>query len=694
MVKSVKTAPAVEVLGADDHDMSQDMISANALKVLNRLIDGGFDAFLVGGGVRDALVGQQPKDFDVATDASPEEVRELFRNSRIIGRRFRLVHVLFGRDVIEVATFRAAHDKGDGGEVGDAGQIVRDNVFGTVEEDAIRRDFSVNALYYNIANDSITDYCGGLNDMRDGVFRLIGDAVTRCEEDPVRVLRAARLSAKLSFDIHKDTLKAMKKTRHALAEVPAARLFEEMLKLFQGGYAERSFNAVREHGLLPYLFPLLAPRLENDTVGLEELLTTALQNTDARVAAGKPITPYYLLSFMLWPDVEQRARSHVADGMPVAEAIGTAADSVTAEQVRIIAIPRRFSEPMREVWALQLLLEHADASNIEAIMQSRRFRAAYDFLLLRASIDDTLQPLADWWTDIQAATYDQRDEMIETKPVVEGYWGESPEQLENLVVPVPPSNDRKNNRDRNKKPRRGGQGRDNTRDNQSRDNQGGDGKGRDAQTDGKPSRGASKPQADDSSGSSPGNQRGPRKPRTNDSDNVGNRQKPARRQQRSAGHENWDDDNFGNRALPEETEDTYTIYDEIQPEHNANRDAAELLGMPSQRRQRGGRKRPAGNANGQGRRRNPNAGNSAGNGNSAGGNGQARRKKRSTRRRPDNAQNGAAGNQAAASEGRGQGGGSKKAASKKAGGQGMNGQRRRRSRTRRPSNSAPDGNAD
>lgn len=675
MVKSVKTAPAVEVLGADDHDMSQDMISANALKVLNRLIDGGFDAFLVGGGVRDALVGQQPKDFDVATDASPEEVRELFRNSRIIGRRFRLVHVLFGRDVIEVATFRAAHDKGDGGEVGDAGQIVRDNVFGTVEEDAIRRDFSVNALYYNIANDSITDYCGGLNDMRDGVFRLIGDAVTRCEEDPVRVLRAARLSAKLGFDIHKDTLKAMKKTRHALAEVPAARLFEEMLKLFQGGYAERSFNAVREHGLLPYLFPLLAPRLENDTVGLEELLTTALQNTDARVAAGKPITPYYLLSFMLWPDVEQRARSHVADGMPVAEAIGTAADSVTAEQVRIIAIPRRFSEPMREVWALQLLLEHVDASNIEALMQSRRFRAAYDFLLLRASIDDTLQPLADWWTDIQAATHDQRDEMLESKPVIEGYWGESPEQLENLVVPVPPSNDRKNNRDRNKKPRRGGQ----NRDNQSRD----------SQINGKPGRGASNAQADDSSGNNPGNQRGPRKPRSNDNDNVGNRQKPTRRQQSGGGHENWDDDNFGNRALPEENEDTYTIYDEIQPEHNANRDAAELLGMPAQRRQRGGRKRPSGNSNGQGRRRNPNAGN----GNSAAGNGQARRKKRSARRRPDNAQNGSAGNQAVASDGQGQGS-SKKTAAKKTGGQGMNGQRRRRSRTRRPRNSAPDGNAD
>ncbi len=689
MAKSVKTESTIEVLGADDHDMSQDMISNNALKVLNRLIDGGFDAFLVGGGVRDALVGQRPKDFDVATDASPEEVRELFRNSRIIGRRFRLVHVLFGRDVIEVATFRAGHDKGDGGEVGDAGQIVRDNVFGSVEEDAIRRDFSVNALYYNIANDSITDYCGGLNDMRDGVFRLIGDPITRCEEDPVRVLRAARLSAKLNFEIHKDTLAAMEKTRHALAEVPAARLFEEMLKLFQGGYAENSFNSVREHGLLPYLFPLLAPRLENDTVGLEELLTTALQNTDARVAAGKPITPYYLLSFMLWPDVEQRARMHVADGMAVADAIGAAADSVTAEQVRIIAIPRRISEPMREVWALQLLLEHGPMEDLDQLIQNRRFRAAYDFLLLRATIDERLQPLAEWWTEIQRSHNEVREQLIENKPVIEGYWGESPEQLENLVVPVPPSNDRKNSRDRNRKPRqRGGQSRDKNASSEKAP----------AENPGEQSSQADNPgtndgagnrqrgQARSNSGDNRGNSRGPRSNNRNqDNDNAGNRQRPQRRQS-AASHENWDDDNRGNRAVPDEPEDTYTIYDDIQPEHNANRDTAELLGVQGQAHQRGGRRRPHGNNQGQARRRNANShGNANGNASNAG-SGQPRRKKRSARRRPDNAQANNAGNGQGtqASDGQAQRASGKKTASKKGGGQGMNGQRRRRSRTRRP----------
>jgi len=666
MVKSVNPEPTVEVLGADDHDMSQDMISGNALKVLNKLIDGGFDAYLVGGGVRDALVGQQPKDFDIATDASPEEVRELFRNSRIIGRRFRLVHVTFGRDVIEVATFRAGHDKGDGGEVGDAGQIVRDNVFGTVEEDAMRRDFSVNALYYNIANDSITDYCGGLNDMRDGVFRLIGDPVTRCEEDPVRVLRAARLSAKLSFDIHKDTLKAMKKTRGGLADVPAPRLFEEMLKLFQGGYAERSFNAIREHGLLPYLFPMLAPRLDDDSVGLEELLTTALQNTDARVAAGKPITPYYLLSFMLWPDVEQRARGHVADGLQVSEAIGKAADSVTSEQVRIIAIPRRYSEPMREVWALQLLLEHCAPDDVDELIQNRRFRAAYDFLLLRASIDDRLQPLADWWTEIQRSHNEHRENLLENKPVVVEYWGESPDQLENLIVPVPPSNDRKNSRDRNRKGRgRGGeQGREGNQNNNRNKNN------RNARNDNRDDQESSAPERGNQS-----NNRSRNKGAGND--DAGNRAQPSRKPRQSkATHENWDDDNRGNRALPETDEDTYTIYDEVQPDSNANRDASELFGNEGQKRHRGGRGRHGG-GNGQARRRNNNAG---GNGNAAGNGGQPRRKKRAARRRPDGNANA---NTAASSEGQNQGTGGKKTASKKGGGQGMNGQRRRRSRSRR-----------
>ena len=504
----------------------------------------------------------------------------------------------------------------------------------------------------------------------------------------MRVLRAARLSAKLGFDIHIDTLIAMEKTRHKLSEVPAARMFEEMLKLFQGGYAERSFNAIREHGLLPYLFPLLDPRLENDTVGLEELLTTALRNTDARVAAGKPITPYYLLSFMLWPDVEQRARMHVADGMSVADAIGAAADSVTAEQVRIIAIPRRFSEPMREVWAMQLLLEYGDVADVDELIQNRRFRAAYDFLLLRSTIDDRLQPLAEWWTEIQRSHNEVRDALLANKPVVEGFWGESAEQLENLVVPVPPSNDRKNNRNRNRKPRQRG-GRNQQADTTS-DSIVDSADAADQPVSDNPSNqaGRTKPNnhrnkehknerndADEGRGNSRQRSNKP----SNHSDDVGNRHNG-----RSAGranHDNWDDDNRGNRALPEEVEESTSIYDDIQPEDNSNRDASELFGNSTQRRQRGGRRRPSGGGNqGQNRQRN-------GQGQA---NGKRRTKKRSARRRPDgqgNAQGNSQGNGAshhASQDGQSQGGRKKKTSANRGGGQGINGQRRRRSRNRRP----------
>jgi len=284
----------VRVVGADDHPVTRKLIGRNALKVLDRLHESGHRACLVGGGVRDALVGLKPKDFDVATDASPEQVRSLFRNSRIIGRRFRLVHVVYGREIIEVATFRAAHNAGEGGETAASGRIVRDNVFGTIEEDAIRRDFSVNGLYWDVADGSVVDYVGGLDDVEARVFRLIGDPLVRCEEDPVRVLRAVRLAAKLDFSIEKSTLAAMQQVSPELGKTAPARLFDEVLKLFQGGYAEASFDAVRDHDLLRHLFPALQRRLhrldEAAATELESLLRAALVNTDRRVSQGKPIT--------------------------------------------------------------------------------------------------------------------------------------------------------------------------------------------------------------------------------------------------------------------------------------------------------------------------------------------------------------------------------------------------------------------
>ncbi|MFK8076153.1 MAG: polynucleotide adenylyltransferase PcnB [Granulosicoccus sp.] len=410
------------IVPAGEHRVTRKSIGRSALKVLDKLHEAGHSAYLVGGGVRDALVGLKPKDFDVATDASPETIRALFRNSRIIGRRFRLVHVVFGREIIEVATFRAAHNKGEGGEIGAAGRIVRDNVFGTIEEDAYRRDFSVNALYYNIADGSVVDYVGGLEDLDTGVFKLIGDPKTRCEEDPVRVLRAVRLAAKLKFDIEPATLKAMQQTSAELRSTPPPRLFEEVLKLFQGGYALRSFHSVREHNLLTYLFPLLEKRLALGDDKLVSMLDAALQNTDRRVAQGKPITPAYLLAFMLWPDVEERAREECENDMSINDALHAAADSVLATQLRIISIPRRFSGPMKEIWQMQPRLERLRGGRALKLIEDRRFRAAYDFLCLRASVDERLTESAAWWTKVQTLPEEERGEAASKRPTVESIW--------------------------------------------------------------------------------------------------------------------------------------------------------------------------------------------------------------------------------------------------------------------------------
>ena len=432
------TGDVPRVVPREDHPVSRKSISRSALKVLDRLHEGGFGAYLVGGGVRDALVGIDPKDFDIATDASPEDVRALFRNSRIIGRRFRLVHVVFGREIIEVATFRAAHDRGEGGEVGASGRIVRDNVFGSIAEDARRRDFSVNALYYNIADRSVVDYVGGLEDIEKKVFRLIGDPLTRCEEDPVRVLRAVRLSAKLGFSIEPATRAAMDKVAPELRHTPPARLFEEVLKLFQGGYAERSFAAVIEHDLLRYLFPQLAERLAGGESGdLRTMLDAALANTDRRVAQGKPITPSYLLAFMLWPDVEERARAECAAGLPLHDALQEGADRVLAQQLRVISIPRRFSGPMKEIWQMQPRLERNRGRRALALLEERRFRAAYDFLCLRASIDERLAASAEWWTAVQDMPEEAREAAAARRETATGLWGDGAAGEAAELPPVP-----------------------------------------------------------------------------------------------------------------------------------------------------------------------------------------------------------------------------------------------------------------
>lgn len=391
--------------------------------MLSRLHEAGYASYLVGGGVRDALLDLSPKDFDVATDASPEQVKSLFRNARIIGRRFRLVHVVFGREIIEVATFRADHATGDGGEVSNGGRILRDNVFGTIEQDAFRRDFTINALYYNIADFSVVDFVGGLDDLESRTFRFIGDPIQRCEEDPVRVLRAARLSAKLDFDIEEDTLDAMTATAPLLVNMPPARLFEEVLKLFQGGYALKSFESLLSLDLVRYLFPGTDKRLRDEGSLDHDLLRAALVNTDNRIAEGKPVTPSYLLAFMLWGDIFEAALAAVADGHPPSDAIWKASDRVLPAQLQVTSIPKRFSGPMREIWSMQPMLEQYSGKRAVSIIENRRFRAAYDFLCLRAKFDFDLQDCAEWWTKVQEIPEDERLEYAEEKPCVSKYWG-------------------------------------------------------------------------------------------------------------------------------------------------------------------------------------------------------------------------------------------------------------------------------
>jgi poly(A) polymerase len=388
--------------------LSRANISPNALKVLYRLKSAGYQAHLVGGGVRDLLLGREPKDFDVATDASPEEVRDVFRNSRLIGRRFRLAHVQFGREIIEVATFRAGQDEqlADQHQT-DEGMLLRDNVYGNIEQDALRRDFTVNALYYNIADFSIIDYAGGVEDLNNGILRLLGDPETRYREDPVRMLRAVRFAAKLGFRVASETESPIRELAPLLSDVPAARLFEEMLKLFLGGSAVGSFEKLRQYGLFGQLFP------DTDTCLAEldhefplTLVLKGLENTDNRVREEKPVTPAFLFAVLLWEPVRRRAAELEATGIVPYQSVQQAASEVVSRQLKRVSLPRRFSTPMQEIWAMQARFSQTRGKRPLKLLAHPRFRAAYDFLLLRAASGEADPELAAWWTEFQEGNAD------------------------------------------------------------------------------------------------------------------------------------------------------------------------------------------------------------------------------------------------------------------------------------------------
>ena len=371
--------------------------------------------------MRDLLLGREPKDFDIATDAHPEDVRRLFRNCRLIGRRFRLAHVMFGREIIEVATFRARQEPGgNNGEqhVDGEGRIVRDNVYGTIEDDALRRDFTVNALYYNIADFSIIDYTGGMRDLEAGVLRLLGDPETRYREDPVRMLRAVRFATKLGFRIETETERPIMELASLLRDIPPARLFDEMLKLFMVGSALANFEMLRHYDLFRQLFQLTEESLTHQEGNFPlTLVNRGMANTDARVDAGKPVTPAFLFAVFLWQPVRDLAAQLEAKGQAPAQALQHASSQIIAEQGAVMATPRRFSLPMREIWMLQLRLERKGGRRSQRVLGHPRFRAAYDFLLLRGEAGEVSRELCDWWTEFQEMHPEQREqEVTKTRP--------------------------------------------------------------------------------------------------------------------------------------------------------------------------------------------------------------------------------------------------------------------------------------
>ena len=377
-------------------------MSDSALKVLYRLAKSGHRACLVGGGVRDLLLDIQPKDFDVATDATPEEIRALFKNSRIIGRRFRLVHIRFGRDIIEVATFRGQPEDSQKTELDTHGRILRDNTFGEIEEDAIRRDFTVNALYYDIHDYSVLDYAGGLQDIENRCLRMIGDAATRYQEDPVRMLRAVRFAAKLDFTIEASAADAIYQHGQLLAAIPPARMFDEMIKLFHSGSAVRVFELLREYNLLKYLVPALDEWLQQEpSETMLDFVDQALVNTDARVNSGQSLSPGFIFAVLLWPVVHQQANRMQSDRHKMIPALAQVGETVMKRQVRHISIPRRFSQMARDIWASQPRFHRTQGKQPQRLLSFPVFRAAYDFMCIQAMVGLFPLKLSRWWTEFQ-----------------------------------------------------------------------------------------------------------------------------------------------------------------------------------------------------------------------------------------------------------------------------------------------------
>ncbi|AIS53865.1 polynucleotide adenylyltransferase PcnB [Vibrio coralliilyticus] len=408
---------SLNIITRQEHNISRKQISDNALKVLYRLHGAGFDAFLVGGGVRDLLLAQNPKDFDIATNATPEQIRQLFKNCRLIGRRFRLAHIMFGRDIIEVATFRGHHQETSKNisQQSKEGMLLRDNVYGTIDEDAERRDFTINAMYYNIGDYAIHDYAGGNEDLEDRLVRLIGDPETRYREDPVRMLRAIRFAVKLDFDIEEDTAAPIEEMSPLLRDIPSARLYEESLKMLQSGYGLETYHLMREYNLFQQLFPVISEDFtEEYSSKTEQMLDLVLDSTDQRIEEGKRINPAFMFAAMLWYPLQARAELLMEKRkLSAYDAIMEASNYILDEQVRTIAIPRRHTATIREIWQLQLRMPRRNGKRAFRLMELNKFRAGFDFLEMRGEVEGgETEQLAKWWETFQNAGRNMRQAMV------------------------------------------------------------------------------------------------------------------------------------------------------------------------------------------------------------------------------------------------------------------------------------------
>lgn len=403
------------IITRDQHCVSRKGISPNALKVLNRLNSANYEAYLVGGGVRDLLLGLSPKDFDIATNATPEEIKQLFRNCRLIGRRFRLAHILFGREVIEVATFRADHEESCQtlAKSNEQGMLLRDNVYGDLQQDAFRRDFTINALYYSAKDFTILDYTGGLKDLKKQQLKLIGDPQARYREDPVRILRAIRLACKLNLAIEKNTAAPMEELAQMLQQISPARLWDESNKLLLAGYALKTWHRLIQDKVAEHLFSSTVKALEGDKSGnFATFIDAALKSTDRRIAQQQPVTPAFLFAVFLWQPMQNISQKLISQGVSSYDAGQQAATQVLNIQRQSISLPKRFSMVARDIWSLQFRLNNRRKRSVETLVAHPKFRAAYDFLCLRAGNDPQLKELSQWWTRYQEVSDPEKALMI------------------------------------------------------------------------------------------------------------------------------------------------------------------------------------------------------------------------------------------------------------------------------------------